>query len=409
MALADLNDWLDEQTKPGIVWYIKRLSGNDTYANGAHQAGPYIQREFILGIFPSINKPDIRNPDTRFAIRIDSHADAREVRVVWYNNKITDQGTRNETRITNFGGSSSALLDAESTGALTIFAFHRAPGFDAGVCHVWVCNNAIEEDFIEERLGPVEPGIPRIWSVDEPGLLSLSTAQTGSCRLAPENIPPAWLARFPTGMEIVRKTVELRPANGLQNVDKRLMKRRECEFEIFRSVEEALELPIIQQGFTTIEDFITRAQTILQRRKARSGHSLELHTREIFIEEHLQEGRDFAHQPESESGKRPDFLFPSETAYKNPNFPVQKLKMLAVKTTCKDRWRQILNEANRIQEKHLLTLQEGVSETQFREMQGSNVKLVVPASLIGKYPELVRPNLQTFESFIADVRLILLM
>lgn len=78
--------------------------------------------------------------------------------------------------------------------------------------------------------------------------------------------------------------------------------------------------------------------------------------------------------------------------------------MLAVKTTCKDRWRQILNEADLIAEKHLLTLQEGVSLTQFAEMQNAGVKLVVPAGLIKKYPREVQPHLQSLKSFIDDMR-----
>ncbi len=39
--------------------------------------------------------------------------------------------------------------------------------------------------------------------------------------------------------------------------------------------------------------------------------------------------------------------------------------MLATKARCKDRWCQILNEADRIERKHLLTLRQGVSESQF--------------------------------------------
>jgi hypothetical protein len=185
------------------------------------------------------------------------------------------------------------------------------------------------------------------------------------------------------------------------------MRRRECEFEIFRSVEEAVELPTIRAGFTAVDDFIARAQTILQRRKARSGLSLELHTREIFVEERLREGKDFSHGPESDPGRRPDFLFPSETAYKNRHFPQARLRMLAVKTTCKDRWRQILNEADRIPKKHLLTLQEGVSEGQFREMTDAGVQLVVPSPIVPAFPKMVQPHLQTLESFIGDVRLLL--
>ena len=334
------------------------------------------------------------------------------MQAIYYNNKFHEnpKGGRNEARLTNFGGSSSALLDPDSTGALTVFAFALDSGGAATDCHVWVCQHATEEELIEDRIGPVEPGKWTIWSPASfpgPSLFTPAPAPRANCWLDPSEMPPAWLTRFPTGAEIILKTVELRPDFSL-DPDKRLMRRRECEFEIFRSVEEAVELPVITAGFTSLDGFLARAQTILQRRKSRSGRSLELHAREIFIEERLQEGDDFDHQPESDpgTGKRPDFLFPSQTAYMDRHFPDAKLRMLAVKTTCKDRWRQILNEADRIPNKHLLTLQEGVSESQFREMTGAGVRLVVPAPLVSTFPPSVRPHLQTLESFIGDVRLL---
>ncbi len=80
--------------------------------------------------------------------------------------------------------------------------------------------------------------------------------------------------------------------------------------------------------------------------------------------------------------------------------------MLAVKTTCRDRWRQVMSEADRIADKHLLTLQQGVSENQFREMVEARVQLVVPARLFESFPKSVRLHLQTLESFIGDVRLL---
>ncbi|WP_374309934.1 type II restriction endonuclease [Methylocella sp.] len=410
MPLADFTDWLDEFTGPSFIWYVKRLTGNDTLANGTHQAGPYIPKEFLFGIFPAINRRDIKNPDTRFDLYIDSHADHRQVRAIYYNNKFHENptGGRNEARLTGFGGASSALLDPDSTGSLTVFAFALDGSGAATECHVWVCRHETEEELVEDRIGPVEPGKWAIWSPVSstlPSLFPPAPAPRASCWLEPSEIPPAWLTRFPSGVEIIRKTVELRPDAG-RDPDHRLIRRRECEFQIFRSVEEAVELPAITAGFTNVDDFIARAQTILQRRKARSGRSLELHTREIFIEERLREGDDFAHQPESEPGKRPDFLFPSQPAYKDRHFPDARLRMLAVKTTCKDRWRQILNEADRIPVKHLLTLQEGVSESQFREMTGAGVQLVVPMPLVTAFPKSVQPHLQTLESFIADVRLL---
>ncbi|WP_370154662.1 type II restriction endonuclease [Ferrovibrio sp.] len=405
MALSDLSTWLDEYARPGFVWLAKRLAANDTLASNAHQAGPYIPREFLFAMFPSINRPGAENPDAWFDLYVDSHASHRNVRAVWYNNRLRD-GTRNETRLTNFGGRDSPLLDPESTGALAVFVFVKHPDLDAAECHVWLSRNAIEEDLVEDRIGPVEPGKLRIWSVeggDQAELFAAPAPERTACHLEPEEIPGEWLIRFPAGAEIVAKAMEFRPGHGVSS-DLRLIRRRECEFEIFRSLEQAVELPVIRRGFGTIDDFLARAQTILQRRKSRSGRSLELHTREIFMEDGLVENMHFSYQPVSEPGKSPDFLFPSGEAYRNAAFADEGLRMLAVKTTCKDRWRQILNEADRVQIKHLLTLQEGVSENQFREMTESGVRLVVPATLHQAYPPAIRPHLQTLAEFIGHVQ-----
>lgn len=406
MLTMDLTDWLDEYSGERFIWYVKRLTANDTQANGSHQAGPHVAKDFLFRLFPSIARRDVKNPDIRFVLHIDSHADSREVRAVYYNNKFHDnpRSGRNEARITGFGGSTSALLDAESTGAVVILAFEMGDDGVATECHVWVCRHETEEDIVEDRIGPVEPGKPLIWPPAQLALFK-GTAPRSSCYLDDSEIPSAWLAKFPTGMQLVTKSIELRPDTAL-NPDQRLLRRRACEYEIFLSVERAVELPHIQLGFGTIDDFVARAQTILQRRKARAGRSLELHTRQIFIEERLKEHEHFSAQPESEANKRPDFIFPSEAAYKDGSFPADKLRMLAVKTTCKDRWRQIVKEADRIDEKHLLTLQEGVSENQFQEMVNAKVRLVVPAKIIESYPKSIRPHLQTLESFIGDLRLL---
>lgn len=403
MALSDFSNWLDEFADPSFIWYVKRLSGNDTLANNSNQAGPYIPKEFLLSIFPALNRQEIKNPDTWFDLRVDSHPDHRKVRAIWYNNKFHGNPTRgrNEARLTNFGGISSALLDPENTGAIAIFVFEISQQVSAEACYVWVCQNIPEEDLLEDRIGPIDPGQGKVWTAEESKYNAPKKISRLSCWLELNEIPPAWLLKFPTGAEIIEKTIELRPGNDM-DTDTRLVKRRDCEYEIFRSVEEAIELPNIEKGFNGIDEFVARAQTILQRRKSRSGRSLELHARKIFIEEGMKEDLDFSHQPESEPGKKPDFLFPSAAAYKDMSFPDAGLRMLAAKTTCKDRWRQIINEADRIPIKHLLTLQEGVSEMQFREMSEAGVKLVVPASLVSRFPKVVQPELKTFGSFLKE-------
>ena len=61
--------------------------------------------------------------------------------------------------------------------------------------------------------------------------------------------------------------------------------------------------------------------------------------------------------------------------------------MLGAKSTCKDRWRQILNEADRIPHKHLLTLEPSISENQTAEMQDENIQLVLPQGLHNTYTQ----------------------
>lgn len=407
MALVDLSDWLTEWTETGSIWYLKRLAANDTLASRSHQVGPYIPKELLFEVFPALDDPERKNPDVAVEAFIDSHADHRQVRVVWYNNALHEaDGTRNEARITRWGGSSSAVLDADSTGALTVFVF-RPPAPDGSrELRIWVCSHATEEDLIEERISPVEPGQRIVWRpnvTDVQRVLEIAKGKVPSCRLTREQLPPGWLTVFPAAIDIVRKVRELRPLPA-ECPDVRLVRRRECEFELFQSVEEAIETGNINRGFLSVADFLTHAQRLLQRRKARSGKSLELHTKELLIEEGLVLNQDFSHNPESDHGRRPDFLFPSEAAYKNPSFPDGRLRMLAAKTTCKDRWRQILNEADRIPQKHLLTLQEGVSENQYAEMKAAGVRLVIPIPLIERFPQAIQPELVTLEQFIESVR-----
>jgi len=59
--------------------------------------------------------------------------------------------------------------------------------------------------------------------------------------------------------------------------------------------------------------------------------------------------------------------------------------MLGVKSTCKDRWRQVLSEADRIDKKHLLTLEPAISPNQTNEMQSKLLQLVIPKPLHNTY------------------------
>lgn len=397
----DVERWLDDAAAPGSVWYLKRLSANDTQHSGAHQAGPYIPRDVMFRLFPDLNRPDEKNPDCGFDLTVESSSASHttRARAVWYNNKLHDnpEGGRNEVRITKLGGASSPLLDVENTGALAIFAF-RGTGIGTPCCRVRICD-AGEDDVVESLWGVVNPGQWRLIDFDSSIEIPRSDL---SCWLQPEDIPESWLENYPSGEEVVGKAVEMWPS-AEAGVDKRLIERRQCEYEIFQSLEEAVELPVVRLGFQDLQSFIQRANTILQRRKSRSGRSLELHVKTILEEEALEDGKHFSYQAMSESGKLPDFLFPSAEAYGDPAFPSDRLRMLAVKTTCRDRWRQVLDEAARIPIKHLFTLQEGVSPNQYRQMRDAGIRLVVPASVRRAYGRDLQNEILSLGDFIGEV------
>jgi type II restriction enzyme len=107
----------------------------------------------------------------------------------------------------------------------------------------------------------------------------------------------------------------------------------------------------------------------------------------------------------TEDNKKPDFIFPSLEAYLNPNFENKNLFVLASKTTCKDRWRQILNEADNVKTKYLFTLQQGISKNQLEEMYKYNVCLIVPKLYLKSFPESFRERILTLEKFVSKVQL----
>ncbi len=391
-TVEQFEQWLDAHSSSAWRWYVKRLSANDTLATGAHQAGPYFPKPVIFSLFPSIHRSSAKNPEATIPARIDSHGvDEHPIRAIWYN-----QGTRNECRITRWGGKHSPILDAESTGSVCLFAFRQDAGRDVEGCHVWLCR-VEEEALLENRIGLVEPGEPLFLLGGRVSTSSLVAETTPKpCWLTEETMPAAWRAEFPSATDIVTRTLAMRPAQE-KIADDRLLIRRACEFEMFRSIEQAIVLPQVRQGFPTVDAFIDYSNTVINRRKSRSGRSLELHLAEIFREE----GASFSHGDVSEGNKRPDFLFPSAEAYRAGKQP---LFMLAAKTTCKDRWRQILNEADRVPIKHLLTLQEGVSTAQFAEMSAAGVRLVVPAALQKFFPQAIRPSLISLADFIGAAK-----
>jgi hypothetical protein len=198
--------------------------------------------------------------------------------------------------------------------------------------------------------------------------------------------------------EFARKT--LPDISPLDNPDDTLLAWISHEEMLFRTLERHIVQIRIEKGFTDVDDFVKFSLSVQNRRKSRVGFALENHLSEIFN----RHGLAFSQGQVTENRARPDFIFPGIDQYHDPVFPVNRLTMLGSKSTCKDRWRQVLSEANKIRDKHLFTLEPGISQNQTDEMQDKMLQLVLPDKLHDSYLESQRSWLMNLGAFIGLVK-----
>ena len=202
---------------------------------------------------------------------------------------------------------------------------------------------------------------------------------------------------FPTTKrfsEFARST--LNDINPLDGPDAVLMAWMEREEVLFRTLEKYLIGERLSQGFDgDVDGFISFSLSVQNRRKSRAGLALENHLEILFDECGIR----FTRTPKTENKSKPDFIFPGIKEYLNPEFDPFALTMLGVKSSCKDRWRQVLAEADRIDHKHLLTLEAAISTNQTDEMAAKQLQLVLPVGLHSSYTEKQQSWLMTVEQF----------
>lgn len=199
--------------------------------------------------------------------------------------------------------------------------------------------------------------------------------------------------------DLARKT--LKDVSPYEEPDQTLLKWIEYEEKLFKRLERHIVARRLETGFhddgnTDVEGFIQFSLSVHNRRKSRVGYALENHLEEIFKAHNLTYSRTAV----TESKSKPDFVFPHISSYRDITFPESRLTMLGVKSTCKDRWRQVLAEAHRIRNKHLFTLEPGISENQTDEMQTCNLQLILPKRLHETYKPKQQSWLMDLSSFI---------
>lgn len=211
-------------------------------------------------------------------------------------------------------------------------------------------------------------------------------------------------ASFPATIEFSEFARNSVPEVSAEGPDAALIAWMEREETLFRTLERHIVGVRLKAGFGSgepdVDAFVKFSLSVQNRRKSRAGYALENHLQFIFQNLGIRHTRN----AKTENNARPDFIFPAVREYNSPAFPQARLTMLGVKSTCKDRWRQILSEAARIRPKHLLTLEPGISENQTGEMQSKFVQLVLPKGLHPTFSRTQRAWLMGLEGFIDLVK-----
>ena len=385
--MTDLLSRTIENVQNSLCAFCHYITPNDTGKTGSHQAGFYLPKDaqaIILG-----NKAQ-NGSNTDMFIKIKwQDGYTTDSRIVYYGSK-----TRNESRITRFGRGFEWLRE-EHVGDLLVMTQQNKEDFVA-----WVLST--EDDingfFSYFNLSPDDTNkvIQKVKEKQpEDILFNRLLEYTDHIDEFPETSLMAKIARncYNTAFNINDTKISSKP-------DDVILKWVDTEYSLFRMVEQKIYMPIIEKSFKNVSSFVDLANKILNRRKSRAGKSLEHHLASIFDASKIV----YEEQVVTEENKRPDFIFPDGECYHNFSFPEALLTSLAAKTTCKDRWRQVINEADRISEKHLFTLQPTISKNQLREMTDEKVHLVVPKQYIKNYPLEYQSSIINLSQFISFVK-----
>lgn len=367
--------------------FCKFLSANDTGATGAHQSGILISKSAVEMMFNRLELE--RNGIAKKTIKIRWQGDfVTESNFTYYESK-------KELRITRFGRG-FPFLNSEQTGALFVFTKQT----DVDYSGYFLETDEEIESFLDTfGIGPTETN--RMIDVES---VSAETQE----RIAIQAFIESLEVDFPAAdrMSLAAREIEEKVHNHQEYIvtdpDQKLIRWTRTEYALFMALECARYGEVIAKGFQSVDAFVKTANIVLNRRKSRAGKSLEHHLAAIFDGNAIE----YSPQAVTEGNKKPDFLFPSQVAYHDDTFSVANIASLAAKTTCKDRWRQVLTEANRLRDKpkYLCTLQQGISVAQMDEMQAEKVILVVPKPYIVTYPKERRDKIWTLARFVQYIK-----
>jgi len=375
---------------------LKFISPNNVGLTGSHECGFYLP----------ISAWEMYTPHPPVKGRNDKHP----VSIVWQDGRNTESmitwygAAKHEYRLTRFG-KDFPFLNEDVVGDLLVLIGKSRDDF---LAYVLDYDDDIEE--VQSALGveAFETGSAgrrgRNWGVYLDGQAQKPESE-GACIDRQIRELSATLDGFPSG-EVFSGSTRTILSGCLKkfaklSADETLVRSFQTEYKLFQAVErQVCQNEVSGRLFKSIDDFLHTAASIMNRRKARAGRSFENHVEYLLTKAQIpHEMRPFL-GPDG----RPDIVIPGEAAYFDQSWPEDKLFVVGLKTTCKDRWRQVLYEGHRVRAKHIVTLQPGISEAQLSEMHAAGVSIVVPKSLHKSFPLDHPISLLSVESFIKTIR-----
>lgn len=378
----------DNAVEKASASFVKFISANDVGKTGGHQAGYYVSKEASKVLFD--------------CDCVKGTQEDRRARITWPNGQTTEsrfvyygKKSRNESRITNFGRGFEYMKD-DYIGSLLVFSRVDKEEYVASV----LSRDEDIEQFLQAYDIPITAKSFLIRKEEAPcspddRLRSLLLDIIAGYDDFPETKAMSRHAR-----DCYNNAFGITDSYIFQHPDKTLKRWLDTETDLFYLLEDKIYKPVYSTPFDSVKAFTKAANEVLNRRKSRAGKSLEHHLSQVFTASRLK----FEEQCVTEDNKRPDFLFPGGEEYHNKLFPGEDLFFLGAKTTCKDRWRQVLNEADRIDVKYLFTLQPGISSNQLKEMRHENLFLVVPEDNIKCFDIEYRHDILSLKGFVDKVR-----
>jgi hypothetical protein len=192
---------------------------------------------------------------------------------------------------------------------------------------------------------------------------------------------------LPSAREMARaaQAIAARMHQDATTADDFLVDALDAESALFGEIEQQLGdralKGLVDRSELSFRRVLEFAMKYHQARKSRRGQSLQNHFAALLDREAIS----YSAQSVTEGKERPDFIMPGEREYHEPGFPTRNLRMVACKSRTRERWGQVLKEADRVEEKYLLSVDEDITDDAIRSMSQNRIRIFIPKATLDKH------------------------